>query len=301
MTLHHKGLIAILLAALLWASSGAIGKLLFREAPPFVAATHRFFLASIIILPFFLREKKPKGYFKAIIPLGLFNAGNILFYYSGLALTTANTGSILGAAVPLVTIVLSPLVIRESVSREKTLGIIIGLIGAMFIVLLPILQKETGVGNFTGNLLMIGSSLCWSLYILYSRAILSKGTFSSVTSTSINIFVVTIAAFVFSLLFGQKIILPVSSSYISIVLFASVAVTIVTFFLFQWGVAHVSAATASLKEYIQLIFAVFINAMLLGEQLTGAYIIGTLLIVVGIFIASKNKISKKITSRIPRE
>lgn len=296
MSLRNKGLIAIFISALLWGSAGVTAKLLFMETPPFVAAFHRFGLASLIILPFFLREKKTKGYIQALLPLGLFNAGNVLFYYFGLSLTTANTAAIIGTTVPITTALLSPLVINEAVAKDKMLGILVGLAGALYIVLLPLLQNGDPLhGSIFGNLLMVGSLACWTMYILHSRRALSKGTQSPLVATAMNVFAVTIAS-AYAALLSHQTLFPAaltSHTYIGTLFYASIGITIITFFLFQWGVQHVSAATASLKEYIQLIVAIGLNAAILGEQFTGAYVIGSVLVVAGVMLATGKRVSRK--------
>ena len=299
MTVHTKALLAILISAGLWASAGSVSKLLFMEAPPFVAASHRFILASLIIIPFFLQTKKPKGYLRALLPLGLFNTGNILFYYMGLSLTTANTGSILGTAIPITVTLFSPFFLNEPIQKNKLAGILIGLIGALCIVLLPMIDKgNVASGSLLGNIFMVGSLLCWTMYIIFSRRILLHGNFSPILSTSVNIFTVTVAATAAALLAGQTLISPALSvpSYIGVLLYAAIGITIVTFFLFQWGVQHVSASTASLKEYAQLVVGVAINAVVLGERLTLTYLIGSALIIVGVLFATGSRITKKMAS-----
>jgi len=296
MTVRHKALFAILISAILWASAGSVSKLLFMETSPFVAASHRFILASLMILPFFLRVKKPKGFFLSLLPLGLFNSGNILFYYTGLSLTTANTGSILGTAIPITVALSSPFFIKEPIGKNKLIGILIGLIGALCIVLLPMIEKgSVASGNILGNLLMVGSLLCWTFYIIFSRRILSKGEYSPVLSTSINIFTVTIVATFASFITNQTLMSPALfvPSYVGVLLYAAIGITIITFFLFQWGVQHVSATTASLKEYVQLVVGVGINAVVLGERLSPTYIFGSVLIVLGVLFATRKHLTKK--------
>lgn len=299
MSIHTKALLAIAMAAALWGSAGATSKTLFIESFPFVAASHRFLLASLIILPFFLREKRPKGYLIKLLPLGLFNTGNVLFYYLGLSHTTANTASIIGTAAPLTTMLLSWVLIKEQIGKEKIIGILIGLIGALFIVLLPMIEKgSVTTGSLYGNMLLICSLVSWTMYMVYSRFILSGGNYSPVLSTSINIFTVAIAASTASLIAGQSIVSPALThpTYLGTLLYAAMGITIVTFFLFQWGVAHVSASTASLKEYLQLVVGVGLNALILKEQLTNAYLVGSLLVGIGVFIASGKRISKKLAA-----
>lgn len=301
MTVRHKALFAILISAVLWASAGSVSKLLFMQTPPFVAASHRFILASLIILPFFLRVKKPKGFLLSLLPLGLFNAGNILFYYTGLSLTTANTGSILGTAIPITVALFSPLLLQEPIGKHKLVGILIGLAGALCIVLLPMIEKGgVSSGNILGNLLLVGSLLCWTLYIIFSRRILLNGQYPPILSTSVNIFTVTVAATFASFVAGQTLITPALfvPTYAGVLVYAAIGITITTFFLFQWGVQHVSASTASLKEYVQLIFGVAINAVILEERLSTTYVLGSVLIVIGVLFATRTHLTKKSASSL---
>lgn len=296
MSLRTKALLAIIIAALLWSSAGVTAKVLFETSHPFVAASHRFILASVLLLPWFLLEKKPKGYFRKLLPLGLLNAGNVLFYFSGLNLTTANAASILGTASPILTTLFAWFFIKEHITLEKGVGIFFGLIGSLFIVALPLLERgSSSSGSITGNILLSLSLLCWTAYIVYARYILKEGLYSPVLSASINIFTVAIAATGAALLTNHRIISFsfLSPQYMGILLYASVGITIVTFLLFQWGVQHISASTASLKTYVQLISGVGLNTMFLHERLTGGYIIGSMLIVIGIFLATGKQIRNK--------
>lgn len=299
MSNQTKALLAIGIAATLWGSAGSTSKILFLESPPLVAASHRFLLASFIIFPFFLRTKKPKGYLLKLLPLGLFNTGNVLFYYLGLSHTTANTASIIGTAAPLTTLLLSWVLIKEKIGKEKIIGILVGLMGALFIVLLPMIENgSTNAGSMYGNILLICSLTSWTLYMVYSRYILSGGAYSPIISTSINIFTVAMAASIASLYTNQSIFSSALThpSYLGTLLYAAIGITIITFFLFQWGVSHISASTASLKEYLQLIVGVGLNAIILKEQLTHAYLIGSILVGVGVFIATGQRLSKKLAT-----
>lgn len=296
--MRTKAIVAIVIAAALWASAGTVAKLLFRETTPFVAAFYRFAIASAIMLPFFVRSKPTVQSIKKLLPLGIFNAMNILFYYSGISLTSANTAIILGAAVPLTTAILSPILIKESVSKEKFAGVAVGLIGALLIVFLPVLRGERELsGNLFGNVLLVCSLLSWTGYILYSRAALGKGTYPPALSTSVNLFTCTVAAGLAGLISGQQFFFPalVTPSYIGLLIFAALGITVVTFFLFQWAVQHVSASTASLKEYLQLMIGLMINAVVLGERLTLMDGIGSILIVSGVVIATGESMTRKLS------
>lgn len=299
MTTRHKAFAALLLVSILWGTAGSVGKLLLREGHPFVIILYRFGAAALLMLPFFLAAKKPKRWFTQLLPLGLFNGSNVLLYFLGLTHTTANTGSLLGTGVPILTALLSWLLIKETLSKAKLLGIIIGLIGSALIVLVPILDRGQSIGtSLMGNLFMIGSCIAWALYIIRARSSAGFGSFNPVVATFVNFATCTIMALIASLATGQSLALPalISPSYGVLFAYSVVGVTIITFFLFQWALQHVSATTASLKDYVQLIIGVSVNAIVLGEQLTPAFIFGSILILTGVLMATSQHFSKKILS-----
>lgn len=292
-----KGLLAIFIAALLWSSAGTVAKVLVVGVSPFTVILYRFGFASLVLLPLFLRVKKPKRYLRNLLPLGIFNSLNVIFYYSGAKLTTANTMVILGTAVPITATVLSYFLIKERITKQKIAGILIGLIGVLYIALLPILSKgQTNLGSLPGNTLEVASLISWSLYIVYSKHILTEHEFSPILSTSINLFTCTISALLLTLVTGQSLFLPamLHPAYGATMAYAAIGLTVITFFLFQWGVRYVTASTASLKEYIQLIGGIAVNGLILGEPFSTSYFIGTAFVVAGVIVASGAHLTKKL-------
>ena len=111
MSSRSKALLAIVLASLLWSTAG-LAKILILELNPFFAAFLRALIASLVILPFFLRDRiQWRSVLRDVFPLSLASAGNILFYYLGLMFSTANAGSLINAGIPLITLVLSHILI----------------------------------------------------------------------------------------------------------------------------------------------------------------------------------------------
>lgn len=299
MSLRTKALLAIFAAAVLWGGAGTVGKILVREGNPFVVTFYRFGIASILLLPFFLKMHKPRGFLRDLIPLGMFNALNVILYYSGLTTTTANTAMIIGTATPTTTLVLSHFLTKDHITKENVIGILTGFTGALLVVLLPLFQKGDAVhGDFRGNILLVAGVICWSMYIVRSRVMVTQKNYSPLLATLMNFFVTTATSGLFALLSHQSFVLPALNKpyYAGTLAYASFGITIVTFFLFQWAVQHLSAATVSLKEYLQLIVAIGLNALILNEQLTVSYFVGATLVVIGVFVATGKRVSRKLAS-----
>jgi drug/metabolite transporter (DMT)-like permease len=289
MSSRMKALIAIILASLLWSTAG-LAKIIVRELDPYIAAFLRFFVASLVILPFFLKEKiNRKHIFRDLVPLSLLSSANILFYYIGLSTSTANAATLIYAGVPLVTAVIAHQWIGERMNVQKLIGILLGLVGILFIALLPSVAKgESVTGTLTGNIFFVLAVLVWSLYTIGSRQAIAKKGYSPLTVSSVSIFTTTLFFLCISLSTFKPGYVPILThpSTILIVLQLGIFATVATYLLFQYAVKHSSASTAVLGNYIGPVFAILVNVALLGETITPAFLVGTILVLAGVVIAS---------------
>jgi len=289
MSSRTKALIAIILASLLWSTAG-LSKIIVREFDPYFAAFLRFFIASIVILPLFLKMNvKRKHLSRDLVPFSLLATANILFYYLGLSLSTANAATLIYAGAPMLTAILAHYLIGERLNRQKVMGILVGFAGILFIAFLPTLSKGESVsGNIIGNLFFVFAAVVWSFYTISSRRAIADRDYSPVTVTSMFLFTTTAVFFVISLFTFKTSYIPtlLQPSTILLVLHLSVVVTVATYLLFQWTVKHSSATTASLQNYTGPIFSVAVNVAFLKETVTPAFFVGAALVMTGVVIAS---------------
>src|ERR1035437_1996402 len=96
-------LFAILGASLLFSFAPIVAKILYHSFDPMSLAFLRFLIASIfILLIFFTQRKSLFKTIKAVWPYIIFNALNILFFYLGLARTTAGSSIVTYCDVPII-------------------------------------------------------------------------------------------------------------------------------------------------------------------------------------------------------
>lgn len=293
MSKRTLALLALVIASLLWSSAGVTAKILVRDVPPFVVGFYRFFLASLFILPFFIKEKRLHVTWKQLLLPSLIGALNVPLYFLGIKSTTANSATLIYTAGPLATAILSYVLIREKNSLSKWIGIIVGLIGVLTIVLLPVIEKgQMFSGSFQGNLCITAGMLSWTVYAIWSRRFRADKQFSPITTTSIYFFLSSGVCLLLALLTKQPFFPSqlFSPSYIVALLYAAIFLTVITYFLFQWAIEQISATTASFKQYIETIFAIFLNLIMLGEKMTPGLIFGGILVLIGLAIATIGKI-----------
>jgi drug/metabolite transporter (DMT)-like permease len=301
MSVRTKAFIALLLVSMLWGSAGVVAKILIRQLHPYVVLFYRFGIAAIVLLPWFIKAIKPNRMWRVLIPFSLLVAGNAVFFYLGISRTTVSSSAIIGATVPLITAIFSQLFINEHTSKETFLGIIIGLAGAMYITLLP-LWKEGKLlgGDIIGNLLLIAGILCWTLYVVGSRYLLAKDTYSPLIMVEINFLTLAVVSFILAICTRQPFFTPgvLDPTYLFVFVYSTVPVTVVSFGLFQWALKYISASTASLKDYIQLIVGVALSLMVLKETVNASFVIGSLIVILGIGIATGRPVLSKVMQRL---
>lgn len=285
MSSKAKALIGIIIASLFWSTAG-VSKILVRSFDPYTAAFIRFGIASLVLLPIFLKQNKLNQIdFLKVIPIAILSTGNILFFYLGIKTSTANASTIIYATTPLVVLILARFLISERISNQKLTGIVIGLFGALLIGVLPSFEKGQRIsGDLTGNVFFGLAMLSWAFYTIGSRHLISSKKITGFQLSSISIFLS-------ALIFGATSSVHWKQSYVSLLssptnlllfLHLGILVTVATYLLYQWSIQHSSATTASLNLYIQPVFAVLFNMLFLGERITTGFIIGSVFVFLGI-------------------
>lgn len=298
MSSRTKALIAIIAASLLWATAGT-AKILLRSFDPFTAAFLRFCVASFVILPFFLGERRHhKHPFGPLVPIALLGTGNITFFYWAIRTTTVNASTIIYTIEPLVIALVVPKLIHEQVTKKKLAGILLGLMGALFIALLPIVEHGQYIsGDLGGNLLVFVAMLCWSGYTIASRHMLATKQTTPLLTTAVSIFVSTaVFAFLSFTQWKPAYFSAFTVTNLIVIVQLGVFVTVATYLLLQWAIKHSSATTASLNQYLQPVFAVIFNIFFLGERLTTGFIIGSLIVFAGVFLATGERVIASMKS-----
>ena len=280
-------IITMIAATLLSSAAAAVTKKGLGEIPPFSFVFLRLFVATICILPFFLYLKGHKtSKMKELVPISLFATGNLIFFVLGLTFTTANIGSVIYAAVPLIAGFIIYLFFKEKLPVDKQTGTLIGFAGVLLITFLPLLEKGNAFsGNLFGNALLVIGIISWSSYLVFSKKLQEK--YSPFIITCYCIFVSSVVLFPFFLWELQSNFgwwLHIGGWGIFSVLYLAIFISIFSYLLNQYTVKHGGAVFAGTMFYLMPIFGFGINFWLLGEQLTPIFIFGSILALLGTYL-----------------
>lgn len=287
-----KAILAIIVGSIIAGAVSSITKIGLVKIPPFSFSFIRFFIASLCLLPFYLKANvKIDKNFRSLIILSLLPTINVALFVNGVKLTTASIGQLLYAGTPILAGIFSYFLYKERLSQKRWLFILLGLLGVFLVVFLPLIQKNVPfAGNLSGNFLISLGVILWSLYFTYSKKF--QKIYSPIVMTSMFIFVATVFFFFFSLLelqnnFGWWQNLQMNS--ILAVLYVAVFATVLSYLLNQYAIKFAGPVLASLSFYLLPIFAYLSAFILLGEKLTSGLIIGTILVFISVALTTYSK------------
>lgn len=284
-----KSIFLIFLAALIGGGVGAFSKISLKEIPPLSFTLLRFILAACILLPFALKNK---GFhfknLKKIALVSLLATANVTLFIFGVGRTTATSSQMLYAGVPLIAGLFSFLLLKEKLYGKKLFGILIGFIGVLLIVFLPVFGQHTVFnGDLLGNLIILVAVCSFALYSVLSKQFEEEYTpleltvFFVLTTTAIQLLLIPID-FTRNLNWWSSI----SSEAIWGVVYVGILGTGAYYLIYQYVIKNTTPVIASMILYLQPIFAFVWAWMLLGEKITPEFMLGAILAFIGVALVT---------------
>lgn len=289
--------LAIIAAHVIWGGNYVFAKITLEEIPVMSLGFLRYGLASLLIIPFLLslegKDKKvridhlPKLVFGALLIACI----NIAFFYMGLKRTTAIDASVLELSIPVISVIAGWWFLKEKIYSANLVGIIISLLGALSVIGIPLLF----FGNFSakqlsGNLLILASSTSFVIGSMIFKSMLK--TYKPVVLTAVTFLIATVAfalpAFM-EYLQNPGWILKVSILGIFGLIYITVLSSICAYFLLLWGLNRIPLSHANMIQYLEPAVAATLAVPLLGERISFSFIIGTCLIILGVYWGTLGK------------
>ena len=235
-------------------------------------------------------EKKD---FPKLILLGLLGvATNQLLFFHGLNLTSPIDASIIITAVPVIVLIFSAFILKEKITINKLVGLLLGGIGAILLVWYG--KNANGTSSFLGNLLVFLNACSYGLYLVLVKPLMKK--YHPITIISW----VFLFGFLFVVPFGFNDLLATNFNAFSTQTYMAVAFVIVgtTFlaYLFNiYALKTLSPAITGSYIYIQPAISflmVSFYAYVLGnteyaQDINLIKIFSCLLVFVGVYLISK--------------
>ena len=300
---NSYGHVLMLLAIILAASSFPIGAMITNELSPEIMMFLRFFIASLMFLPFVIIKygfSIPSrtmfyNYILLSIPLVTF----FWCMFESLRYTSIlNTGS-LYTLVPAITAVCAFIVNRELTGRWCVFGLILGTIGALWIVFRGDLNLFAGLELNYGDLVFLAGCLSLGLYNpLVKRFYMGEPiivmTFWILFSGSALLLFVSITNI------AQVDWVSIESNVYFGIVYLSLFSTLITFLIINYSTVRIGATKVAAYGFLTPLFVISMSILVGIESFDMVTLPGMLLIMVAmIFILrDDSQITKAIKSDI---
>lgn len=262
---------------------------LVNSIEPITLTAARIFLAGIAVLVITkllgIFRLPTKDEWKTILIITIFN---VAFHHTFLALgltrtSGVNAGIILGAA-PLVTMVLSIIILRDRISRLRALGFLLGFIG----ILTTSLAGAEGFEAISIGDLMIFLSMFMQAFsfILISKL---NPTFDPRLLTGYMLLVGSVFIFIISYIIeGDLAQLTQLFTWKlgSVFLFSAIIATAFGHMIYNFAIKNVGPTETTIFVNLNTLFALLGASLFLGEPIMKNHYIGLVFILVGVFIGS---------------
>ena len=272
------------------------------EAPSLVIAFYRLGLSALILAPIaWPRRQELKSLDRRTLALaglsGLFLALHFASWITSLELTTVASSVVLVTTTPLWVALLSPVFLKESLTRTVLLGLGLALSGGLVVglsdacawqggLVCPSLPEMLGGQAFWGDVLALFGAWMSAAYIMIGRSVRRRLSLVSYIFIVYGIAALVLLAQVW---INRQPLIGYSPAVYGWFLLLAVIPQLLGHTIFNWALRYISAAYVSVTLLGEPVGSTILAYFLLRETPTGVKLIGAILILIGIFVASRGE------------
>jgi len=277
----------MLLMVTLVASSFPVGAAITHDLPPVVMMFLRFLAAALFFAPYvFGRNGLTLPPAKALLNYALLSLPLVGYFwcmFEALRTTSALNTSALYTTLPAMTAIASFFVIKQARCGRRSLGLLSGTIGALWIVFRGDLSALLSLQLNAGDLLFLFGCILLSLYNAFLKKVYSGEpqevmTFWVISFGALALLLVSLPSF------GQVTWTEVEPSTYIGVLYLALFTTLFTFFLLQMGTQKLGPTKVAAYSYLTPVLVMIFTVVLGTEQLSWRLAPGALLVMLAMWL-----------------
>src|SRR5437016_38246 len=284
MEVDMRGLVATMLAGLLFGTSVPVIKLGLGFIPPDTFVTLRFSFASALIVLLQGRGWVQWGLFRSrqIWIIGFINALGYVLQFQGQLVTSSSNAALIISTAALMIPVLSLAYVHEKMGMRKIAGVLSGFIGIVSLVTRG-QAVSLGSSEVLGDLLILGTAVTIALVFVLSKDLVEKRRGRPVTGGIILVTTLLLLPTVAFDLSTSTSLAPVALFY---VVFLAVFATVGAYYFFMKGLESVSPTISSIILPIEVVVAVTLSVIIFGDPFNLYSGTGAFLIITGVVLVS---------------
>lgn len=301
MKASFSGYLSALLATIIWSGNFVVARAFAPDLPPCQFNFWRWLIAFIAILPFAIPALgKEWGVLKAnfayLSLMGLLGVTlmNTFIYKAGQSAESLNM-ALLMPATPIVILILARIFYHELISGKRLIGMLIAMAGIIILICKGSWQKLAALDFTSGDIWTLGCMLCFAFYsllmrkrpenitpVVFNAAVFGLGLAYALPLVGVELYCLPAPSFSWPLFGG--------------LLYAGIGCSTLAFWLWTLGIDRIGPVKAGIVYYSLPLFAAIMSTTILGEKVVAVQVIGGLLIISGIFIASLPSHSSRLAS-----
>lgn len=213
---------------------------------------------------------------------------NQLSFFIGLSKTSSIDASIVVTLLPIVTMILSAIFLKEPITKLKAIGVLVGASGALIIVFGGGSTEQIGSGNMLGNLIVFMASISFATYLTLFKKLIDR--YHPITIMKWMFLFATITGIPFT----YKHLTEINFETLTTISWMSIAYVIVfasfiSYLLLPIGQKSLRPTTLSMYNYVQPIVASLIAVIIGLDKLGYHQILSALLVFSGVYIVTQSR------------
>ncbi|MGB0914606.1 MAG: DMT family transporter [Crocinitomicaceae bacterium] len=257
-----------------------------------------------IVKMFLPKEKVERKDLFLLAICGVFGVTvNQLFFFHGLNLSSSINSGIIMTVNPILVVVLSFFILKESVTWRKSIGIALGATGAILLTL----TAGTGSGDsMLGDLFLFINAVSYAVYLVIAKPLMKKYSPLTVITYVFTFGTTFILLFPPTLTdFFQTDFSTLTQDVLIKIIYVVVGVTFFTYLLTMYALKYLSPSVSSAYIYLQpvlvMFFAFTLSAIGIADDYTDTItlekILYMLIIFIGVYITGSSSFKIKLKKK----
>jgi drug/metabolite transporter (DMT)-like permease len=296
----------LLIATALWAGNAIAGRLLVGSISPITLSAARWGLAGVLLLPLGWRVFKPQSALwqnkKRFLLLGLFGVGsyNVLLYLA-LQTSTAINVTLIGASMPIWMLLIGAVFYQTQPNLLQLIGALVSLLGVAIVLTRGELATLLSMQIVIGDLLIMLATILWAFYSwMLSRPGSSterQWPWAEFLMAQVLVGLMWTGFFdLFEIASGHAH-LELNWWTSSLILFVAVGPSLIAYRCWGLGVNGAGPTVAAFFANFIPLFTAILSAAMLGEPPQLFHGLAFALIVIGIWVSSKQGKAQSTTTQ----
>jgi drug/metabolite transporter (DMT)-like permease len=282
-------IIAIVVLMVVWGSTFVVTKAAAKDISPLMLAALRFLIAAVVLMPLALARGNWKAMPKPmpwIALLGMAFTGIAVFaiaFNFALVYASATQGALIYALLPAAVALAAVMFLKETLERRRILGIVLSIVGVAIVVLAGEVDRNSP-RPVLGALWMIGAVVAWAAYTVFAKRLADSDQVITIALVS---------------LFGMLMIAPFAAMELATtpwrapslqawggVLFMGILASALAYIVYGWALRELEASLVGALINLDPIVGVITAVLFLGETLHGGQVVGGVIALIGMWLAS---------------